>query len=218
MNEKGNLMNHKFLKAGAAGIILTAGCIAQVANAGLITQGNLTYDNTGEIISNNANTREYLALDVLATLTYAQTVEATTTGAYIAWSIATSVIAQGFIDELFGGTSACSLLDDFTETCGSLPGWHDGKLGISFASNLDALLYLHDDINDVKMTYMLAGGVVHDYGNSIANYDAYSGGNIDISFLLYRDVQNQIVHEPTTLAIFALGMIGLASRRFKKES
>jgi hypothetical protein len=30
--------------------------------------------------------------------------------------------------------------------------------------------------------------------------------------------KTQEVPEPTTLAIFALGMIGLASRRFKKKS
>jgi hypothetical protein len=30
--------------------------------------------------------------------------------------------------------------------------------------------------------------------------------------------ENAVVPEPTTLAIFALGMIGLVSRRFKKQS
>jgi hypothetical protein len=42
--------------------------------------------------------------------------------------------------------------------------------------------------------------------------------------MLYRDHaiaapdDNIDVPEPSTLAIFALGMIGLASRRFKKQS
>jgi hypothetical protein len=36
--------------------------------------------------------------------------------------------------------------------------------------------------------------------------------------MLYKDSNNVNVTEPTTLAIFALGMIGLASRRFKKQA
>ncbi|TWX66411.1 PEP-CTERM sorting domain-containing protein [Colwellia sp. C1TZA3] len=34
----------------------------------------------------------------------------------------------------------------------------------------------------------------------------------------FNNVDNVLVPEPSTLAIFALGMIGLASRRFKKQS
>ena len=37
------------------------------------------------------------------------------------------------------------------------------------------------------------------------------------SVMLVRDIYVQQVSEPSTLAIFALGMIGLASRRFKKQ-
>ena len=62
-----------------------------------------------------------------------------------------------------------------------------------------------------------------------ANHNSnYSGGEAFSSYngsnLIFRDV-DRIFHadltavpEPSTLAIFALGMIGLASRRFKKQS
>jgi len=61
----------------------------------------------------------------------------------------------------------------------------------------------------------------NDYTNHVASapnskpfspYDSYSDGRT--SHLIVRAVS---VPEPSTLAIFALGMIGLASRRFKKH-
>ena len=50
------------------------------------------------------------------------------------------------------------------------------------------------------------------YDNGAQRY--ISGGQYDVRFLTAVTT----VPEPTTLAIFALGMIGLASRRFKKQS
>jgi hypothetical protein len=47
--------------------------------------------------------------------------------------------------------------------------------------------------------------------NVTGNSDGHFGPNL-------RVVDSQPVPEPSTLAIFALGMIGLASRRFKKKS
>ncbi len=47
---------------------------------------------------------------------------------------------------------------------------------------------------------------------SIASSDSFRS----IGFLLVREAQD--VPEPSALAIFALGMMGLASRRFKKKS
>jgi hypothetical protein len=44
--------------------------------------------------------------------------------------------------------------------------------------------------------------------NTVAGYGGW----------LYQDSPPESVPEPSTLAIFALGMIGLASRRFKKQS
>jgi hypothetical protein len=63
------------------------------------------------------------------------------------------------------------------------------------------------------------GGGSHNVGaNQINHSSLWEGhGMLNISF---DDTQlnNKKVPEPSTLAIFALGMIGLASRRFKKQS
>ena len=57
--------------------------------------------------------------------------------------------------------------------------------------------------------------------SGISGYNGKVNGSntsYDFAFSLSGDVQSQDVPEPSTLAIFALGMIGLASRRFKKQS
>ena len=49
--------------------------------------------------------------------------------------------------------------------------------------------------------------------------DCIDNGCDGMGWFLVRESQRQTqVPEPSTLAIFALGMIGLASRRFKKQS
>jgi len=59
--------------------------------------------------------------------------------------------------------------------------------------------------------------------NSMTSLITNAGGVLrfahdDTSTHNYRGVQRSSVPEPSTLAIFALGMIGLASRRLKKQS
>ncbi|MDO6488693.1 PEP-CTERM sorting domain-containing protein [Colwellia sp. 6_MG-2023] len=79
-------------------------------------------------------------------------------------------------------------------------------------SNEDGVLNIAGVVND---TY---DGNLEIYGPDYANdFNAYRGNGSQISgtYLVRSDVE--VVPEPATLAIFALGMIGLASRRFKKQ-
>jgi hypothetical protein len=78
---------------------------------------------------------------------------------------------------------------------------------------------------------MVNGNATH---NSFTSYDSaytvFETRGSEVISIGLRDVQissdctttgscfTTSVPEPTTLAIFALGMIGLASRRFKKQS
>jgi hypothetical protein len=64
---------------------------------------------------------------------------------------------------------------------------------------------------------VLVRDTVDPYDTRVA-YDGIQNRAIShgaVGVWLYRTVD---VPEPSTLAIFALGMIGLASRRFKKQS
>ena len=62
---------------------------------------------------------------------------------------------------------------------------------------------------------------INGYSSGLGNFIQINGSDVlteddRLGFVLYNDAVN--VPEPSTLAIFALGMIGLASRRFKKQS
>lgn len=77
-------------------------------------------------------------------------------------------------------------------------------------------------INSNDVTFGGAVGILERYtmdpNNTIIGYDGIQNRAIshgEVGVWLYRTVD---VPEPSTLAIFALGMIGLASRRFKKQS
>jgi len=100
-------------------------------------------------------------------------------------------------------------------------------VGDSYSANEDAVYYLSSGAEEVGfLTYDSTNG--HGLFNNtswdtITSASAHSGqGFRDANasdteaqgFQLYRAIS---VPEPTTLAIFALGMIGLASRRIKKQ-
>jgi hypothetical protein len=71
--------------------------------------------------------------------------------------------------------------------------------------------------------FATVGGYMHagSYETNIQNGIGHHNGNV-AGFVLVRDPNfvepNTNVPEPSTLAIFVLGMIGLASCRFKKQS
>jgi len=73
------------------------------------------------------------------------------------------------------------------------------------------MFMLSDSLSTNK--YKHAGNYDEFRLNTYANIDSYS---LKAGFMLIKDDVN--VPEPSTLAIFALGIIGLASRRFKKQS
>jgi hypothetical protein len=74
-----------------------------------------------------------------------------------------------------------------------------------FADNQGSLSYAHSNMFDYAQVH----------GRNV-NYNGYkTSTNTSYSTMLVRSAN---VPEPSTLAIFALGMMGLASRRFKKKS
>lgn len=76
-----------------------------------------------------------------------------------------------------------------------------------------ALGWFEDDSGQLSYAYTNGSNLSQVYGKNV-NFDSYrTNRSFSFSTMLVRSTN---VPEPTTLAIFALGMIGLASRRFKK--
>jgi hypothetical protein len=187
----------------------------------ITTIGNLSYDGT--LITGDGRT--YLGLDTLAASTYLETVESTSTGQYADYRIANTADADYFIGSLFGAaTDNCSNVDGTatqgTTSCGSFTGWTDGLLGGNFLSNWDDFFFLADESSNE------AGFVAINTVNNIAyvkqneEWGSFTSSNdYSITWLVLKESSSlSVVPEPSTLAIFTLGLMGLASRRFKKHA
>ncbi len=85
----------------------------------------------------------------------------------------------------------------------------------SFAGAIDQSPYLWGFYDDGNPTGPGGQAFIVNDGRKyiVPNRSSYQGGHEWLSAWAVYDVP-----EPSTLAIFALGMIGLASRRFKKQS
>jgi hypothetical protein len=226
----------RFLKASFFGFIFA---VSWFANAGLITHNNYTLDTDTNVVTNNGI--EWLQW----TETYEQSIS-TALSNYSAdgWVVASHTqMARLFSDfgwnngldetavytsnESYDSTSENSTMDRFIELFG-MTKFKENELG--YFSGDDAqkgAAAIYGTGNNVDYFYSYShvqSDSVHDargeqssvaklFGNQFLNIDDKSICN-DCGVALIRVSE---VSEPATLAIFALGMIGLMSRRFKKS-
>ncbi|GHE88523.1 PEP-CTERM sorting domain-containing protein [Thalassotalea profundi] len=197
-------MKFKIIKSVFASLILSISCLSQFAYAGLITSDDVYNDGSLEWLHFNFT----VGLSSTASLnTYEDE----------GFRFATADEATTLVNDWFG------LNLDAGNTNVSSPAFSD----------------LIDSWNEeftINYTTVGSYGLVANYGlfgarrdnNFIFSnyYPAVYGAGGDVSpigasYMLVRDVNKDVnvnVPEPSTLAIFALGIIGLASRRFKQQS
>jgi len=184
-------MKLRILKAALAGIILS---VSGFANAGLILSDfsengdtSITFDLTGTISTINSSENYLLILGFLD-----------------GTNITNLHVSSSWVNNLLG-------------TPGSVMNEYSGFVDSNIIWNYNSTLGLNAAIgNTVDMTFTLFGNF-----NS-ANLELLSGSfgynniqNIRASYTFGNNYN--AVPEPSTLAIFALGIMGLASRRFKKQ-
>jgi hypothetical protein len=193
------MMNIKLIKAACAGITLT---ICSFANAGIIDNGSYTTVD---------------GLDWLDwTLTQSET-QSTALAANIGWRTATLIEMESMMNTMFSTT--------FTW---DVSGIDVGLGAVAGVQNYKATFLQLFGATGNQYTYASAEGVgLVGFGDyAYAAVGRPGGGdhpfddiNFASSFSGVALVRSSIsVPEPSTLAIFALGMIGLASHRFKKQS
>ena len=123
--------------------LLVGACLSVgvgMTQAATITHGNLSYDNTGQIIQDSLNDRNWIDFEGTG-LTFSNLVTATQAGgAWEGWNIADNSDAVLFIDALLGGDSTCASTTG-AQSCGNRSGWTDGSLGASYASSYDYLFF-----------------------------------------------------------------------------
>lgn len=221
-------MNIKVLKAALAGLVLS---MSSFANAGLIVDfEDLTTRNNFHSFGINGSysgfTWGYGSSSGVSNRTFAST----DTG----WASATTT--DTIVDEALGNVGGSSyawnwngpqsLWIDF----GGLRDFTSGTfstLGADFASNSSSVSLFGYSASDVLLGSSSTLSLSHSFQTLTANFENIryleirgSGNNrwFTIDNLSIDNNSTTDVPEPSTLAIFALGMIGIASRRFKKQS
>lgn len=216
-------MNIKILKAAVAGLVLS---VSGLANAGLIStndydltsiSGSWLTGSTGWNLSGSINL-----------------------------GLADAILSDGYVDDFgrtvvngiysmdsgvltFGTNGTDYLLDSFSfitsrnyENNSSfildyrLDGgsWltADTASSNSLVAPLSSCLSSTNNLCAGKLATLSFGGVLADEWRI-----SKSGSQISFHEVIVQGVDVQSVPEPTTLAIFALGIMGLVSRRFKKQ-
>ncbi|MDX2368639.1 MAG: PEP-CTERM sorting domain-containing protein [Colwellia sp.] len=125
------------------------------------------------------------------------------------------VNGAGTFNEFWGHTGPVSEIARATNL-GST-GWVDNQaymFDIVFTSNM-VQVYVDSSL-EISITAADAG--VASFSDGAVGFYNSSQASVLYAGITEQIVTQQPVPEPSTLAIFALGMIGLASRRFKKQS
>jgi len=199
MYNKENMMNIKMLKAALAGLILS---VSGFANAGLI---NFDYDGPGKLDVDTAGITlvSFTVIDdsIITDLDVYVELSGSFTGNNSLW-----ISHLGTDVQLFNSPGCCefatgSMESLFDDEAASLPSWPN-KVGTFKAVDL---LSAFDGLS-------LAGS----WTLSIQDTSPYPNEGDDLITWAIRGTAQE-VPEPSTLAIFALGIMGLASRRFKKQ-
>jgi hypothetical protein len=198
--------------------------MSSVASASVITTGTLDYDNVSNVITDNVSGETYLGWDMVKDLDYAQTVAITSAGGFYSdWHIATQTEAYSFYNAATGtGVADVSGVQDvFTANIGAFV---DGeRFGDSYDTNSDWVWTLSDDPYDAG----LLGGVgpldFYDTLYAFIDTDAYSvnrGSSENVGWLLVGGTggATSAVPEPSIIALFGLGLVGIGFARRKRQS
>ena len=222
-------MKHKLLNSYLVSLILAASCSVGVANAGLIVIQGTGLTGTDKIenfdigaLGNNVSTQ--FTGNGLTFNTISGAGVALTSNANCGNSL------QGVTNQyLYAGLnfpcSGSSLTDSFSilfDNDVSELSWQGfnraGGTGFTVTALLDNVQV---SVIDLNTTNNFENQFMMFTGSNFNELRIIENGTSNLFFAMdnfaWNEATSQDVPEPSTLAIFALGMIGLASRRFKKQ-
>jgi hypothetical protein len=211
-------MNFKFLKASLAVMTIF---VSSITHAGIIF-GDLNYESGDSYVTDSLNNREWARFDVMRGTVAEWTNEFNDLNSSLyGFTLAKSFDTELFTDAAFGIGNYDVLSRQWPVKTGINAYLFMQVMGDGFDFNNNNIwkYYIENDLGvSTNVTHMYLRGQTSRSTNlmhegSIRSQDTWSS---NMTFLAFRTIQD--VPEPSTLAIFALGMIGLASRRYKKQS
>jgi hypothetical protein len=193
--------------------------MSSVASASVITTGTLEYDNVSNVITDNVSGETYLGWDMVKDLDYAQTVAITSAGGFYSdWHIATQTEAYSF----YNAASSAGLVDVTGSQSDAT--WVDRADGVAFGdsytSSQDYVGFLGDESTEVGLMGTYSGYInIIDVWSTLATLDRISGVE-GIGLLLVGGTggATTAVPEPSIIALFGLGLVGIGFARRKRQS
>jgi len=228
--DKDNLMKFKFLNVSFVALILSATCIINTANAGIITE------KWSATVSKVHNSNAYTLGDVLQfTFSYDNT--STESHRYdkgldglagtaddiltFSWKILEnpnydvySNITTNFLD------LATPMIDETIAQGFAVNDWNHFYNTYSHTPNGMAWSEEEISVDSSNGKVQASAFYTSAFSNGYIGTSYTDGGMIINKYIELSSVNRVLVQqvpEPTTLAIFAIGMMGLASRRFNKK-
>ena len=197
-------MNKKMLKAALAGLVLS---VSGFANAGLITGVGSTLDSIGggSLIDFTGISGSYtsLTIDNVTFISNGFSIDDNFNGNY------------NMVDRHFTDTNATEITFQFDSIITAFSFIHGASDNITSLSAYNGVNLIESfAIGNSKGSNDFKYWGLSNSGMTSAVISFSSADYIFIDNFAYKSVD---VPEPSTLAILALGIMGLASRRFKKQ-
>jgi len=225
---KGNLMKIKYLNTLIISLVLSASCSVNFANAGLIsiteaeleanyTQLDFSSATAGAISNSDSYFQNFglSSVEVLGvTSPTGDTLSAGTDGKALGsfeGQLSIVDVSDGIDNFDMGMGLGFSFIEGITQFGFQLIDQRNVDLTVETFSNgilIDSLIYSSGSIYPVPSAFFQSDTLIDEF--KVTQTSNLSGWALD------NIVKASVgVPEPSTLAIFVLGMIGLASRRFK---
>jgi len=247
-------MKNKFFKTAYLGLALSASCLVNIANAGIIfytsdptnNSSNWSNDaltNSYEVNSNinfdshalgSLDSSFYLLSDGVSINSSGISNQAITNGVGPGQGSTGTDTGEGlhqssnFLDINNSGVLTLSFSEGaYSAGVTTIDVWSGGDFTINVFSGIDGTGSLLSSVSGVaeglnfqqnrKFFMGVSTNDLTKFGSIQFDFSGDGGDDIGYDDILFASKRTE-VPEPSTLAIFALGMIGLASRRFKKQS
>ncbi|MBV1879119.1 MAG: PEP-CTERM sorting domain-containing protein [Pseudomonadales bacterium] len=208
----------------AAFVAFVAIIAAAPSLATVVSFGDLTYDDSNEYISHSNGTR-YLNLHDAASLNYAQTITATSSGGiYEDYHIASQKEGYAFTNAFLGGPVLVDIIGTSqTFNLATSLIFDNGFFGDNNVPESDVVYFLSDEDNDygfIEFVNTTGEVTLKDSQGDFAESDMFSStGDFDPRHISWLLVDNSFVTvpEPSLLAFVAIGLFGIGTVRRKSR-